>query len=250
MLRTSRATFSSSGASFVGGSSASLITRQCGIAENGWFVLVINRASDATRSGAGREDLRDHAAHRRTDDVRLFGLQMVEQGLGVVRHVDERVRNRAVRPKKWRTTRGTANLRALAVELGRQADVAVVVADDAEAAVDRRSQKPSGHIGSCAPTPMIRRTAGGPDRRDPRRRAPRHRRRRPLRVCTPPFLRRKYGCWHPLSGDAYNNRTSGASGRGGSTGKAGFHGLSQSVSGQLGRRRVARRAWRRRWSLE
>ena len=85
----------------------------------------------------GREDLGDHAAHRGSDDVCAVDAQMVQQRGGVVGHVLERVDRRAaladIRAGHSRQQRRTG---VAAGHLGRQADVAVVVADDAQTLVD------------------------------------------------------------------------------------------------------------------
>jgi hypothetical protein len=85
----------------------------------------------------GREDLRDHAAHRGADDVRRVDAQVVEQRGGVVGDVLQRVDGRAakaeVRADHPRRQRGAG---VSAGHLGGQAYVAVVVADDAQALID------------------------------------------------------------------------------------------------------------------
>ena len=85
----------------------------------------------------GREDLRDHATHRGADDVRRVDLQVVEQRGGVVGDVLQRVDGRTAQAEKRadhpRCQRRTG---VAAGHLRRQADVAVVVADDAQALVD------------------------------------------------------------------------------------------------------------------
>ena len=74
--------------------------------------MMMHRLRTRSRMADG-DELRDEAAHRRADDVRRRQVERVEEAGGVVGHVVERVE---------------------AGGLGRQADVAVVVADDAEAA--------------------------------------------------------------------------------------------------------------------
>ena len=80
--------------------------------------------------------LHDHAAHRGADDVGGADAEHVEQAGGVGGHVGERVGHleRLAGRRPWRT-RSMTSMRTV-VEVGRPADVAVVEADDAEAAVD------------------------------------------------------------------------------------------------------------------
>ena len=80
---------------------------------------------------AARQHLRDHAAHRRADDVRALDAEVVEQALHVVGHVDERVGHRAAcGPSRGAHPRVYRAVGPLTVHLGRQPDVAVVEADD------------------------------------------------------------------------------------------------------------------------
>ena len=48
----------------------------------------------------GGEDLRDHPAHRRADDVRLVDFEVVEQRCGVVGHILQRVNRRTAQAEK------------------------------------------------------------------------------------------------------------------------------------------------------
>ena len=93
MLRTSNASFSSAGASLAGRIEGQLDHppprhRRQRLARTGH--------DDAQRRQpfgvAAGQHLRDHAAHRRADDVGSFDAEVVEQRAGVLGHVDERVR--------------------------------------------------------------------------------------------------------------------------------------------------------------
>ena len=70
--------------------------RGAGGGRNLWLLLEKSTARDLRSLGEPRrEDLRDHAAHRRTDDVGLRDVEVIEQGRGVIGHVFQRVRRRA-----------------------------------------------------------------------------------------------------------------------------------------------------------
>ena len=82
--------------------------------------------------------LRDHPAHRRADDVGAVDAEVVEQAGRVGRHVgqDGTARRRSRRSSAFASS--AAKSIGADVDLRRQADVAVVEADDVEAAVDER----------------------------------------------------------------------------------------------------------------
>jgi hypothetical protein len=75
--------------------------------------------------------LGDHPAHRRADDVRLLDAEGVEHAHRVGRHVAERV----ARARRVAGEGGGEVGHGAVLDLRRQADVAVVVDDDVEAAV-------------------------------------------------------------------------------------------------------------------
>ena len=110
----------------------------------GWLLLEKMTASVLVRSVVpGGEDLRDHAAHRRADDVGRVDLQVVEQRGGVVGHVLQRVDRRAAQAEeRAHHPRQQRSAGVLAGHLGGQADVAVVVADDPQALVDELLAEP------------------------------------------------------------------------------------------------------------
>ena len=101
MLRTSKASFSSSDASSPGPPNASRITRQAGSWENGLPVVDMMMASDVTRSGsvAARICAIIPPIEAPTTWARVDA-EMIEQRDHVPRHVDQRVGHRAVRPSR------------------------------------------------------------------------------------------------------------------------------------------------------
>ncbi len=76
-----------------------------------------------------RNQLRDETSHRRTDDVRGFDAEGVEQSDSIVGHVIQAVCRFRVAAKRSRHVRGARRLHSCG-----QAGVAIVVADDVEAA--------------------------------------------------------------------------------------------------------------------
>ena len=112
-----------------------------------------------------RHRLHDHPAHRRArrrGPGRCRGAS--SRPMRVVGHVGQRVRRRRLgSPASGRHDRGHEVELADAVELRRQADVAVVVADDEEAAVDERlaeARRPTRSAGRRGPSPAA--AAGRP----------------------------------------------------------------------------------------
>ena len=79
-----------------------------------------------------RDQLRDEPAHRRADDVRRRDVERIEYAGGVVGQVVERVR----RLRVARVCGGDVG-RPRGLHLGREAGVAIVVADDVEPALDQ-----------------------------------------------------------------------------------------------------------------
>ncbi len=79
-----------------------------------------------------RDQLSDESAHRSPDDVRGLDVQGIEHADGVVGHVVECVG----RPRLACEHAGDVRL-PNRLELGRESDVAIVVADDVEAALDQ-----------------------------------------------------------------------------------------------------------------
>ena len=77
-----------------------------------------------------RDDLGDHAAHRGADDVSLPNAECVQEAHGIFGHVVERVGQRC----GLACLRGGHDRRKVrhagGLEAGREADVAIVVADD------------------------------------------------------------------------------------------------------------------------
>ncbi len=96
----------------------------------------------------GGEDLADHPAHRGTDDVGGGDAELADQARGVLGHVGERVLLGADPAAEH-----LAHRRRPEVEVGRAADVAVVEADDVEAAVGELLAEllvPGDHLGRQA----------------------------------------------------------------------------------------------------
>ena len=92
---------------------------------------------------AGRQHLRDHAAHRRADDMGALDAEVVQQALHVVGHVDQRVGHLAAAARHVaQHPRVDRAVGLLAVQLRRQAGVAVVEADDAVALFDQLRAEP------------------------------------------------------------------------------------------------------------
>ena len=102
----------------------------------------------------GGDHLRDHAAHRGTDDVRALDPERVEQTSRVACHVVERVGCRRLFARRARRHDRGHVARTRFVEFVRQTDVAIVEGDDAEAAIvehlDQR-QRPTRHLARQAP---------------------------------------------------------------------------------------------------
>ncbi|CFR73373.1 Uncharacterised protein [Mycobacterium tuberculosis] len=100
------------------------------------------------------ENLGDHAAHRRPDDVRVLDVEVIEQRRGVGGHVFQRVGSLAGQTEPGPDQpRGQWLSRAVALGLGGQADIAVVVADDAQALRDEPRAEvgpPQQHLGAQA----------------------------------------------------------------------------------------------------
>ena len=95
-----------------------------------------------------RDKLRDETAHRRADDVRRRDVEGVEHARGVVRKVVERVRRLRVA-----SVRSGDVGRPRGLHPGREAGVAIVVADDVEAALHQLVDEaliPRGELGAEA----------------------------------------------------------------------------------------------------
>ncbi len=87
------------------------------------------------------QQLRNHAAHRRADDVRRSDPEGIEHAGGIVCHVVERIRRIQADAKNVVHRVAQPARRAHAVELGGQADVAVVEAHDVVAVACQRIAK-------------------------------------------------------------------------------------------------------------
>ena len=152
------------------------------------------RHDDAQRLHAvrivGGQHLRDHSAHRRPDAMRAIDLQMVEQGLGVVGEIDQRVRHRA--PAAHRVARHPPvhrAFRAVALHFRRQADVAVIEADHPISAFDQllaEAVRPHRQLGADAHDQQDRRSRGVAEVLVEKLDFPAGR--RPARVCIPNCL--------------------------------------------------------------
>ena len=84
-----------------------------------------------------RHQLRDHAAHRAAHDMRAFDAEFVEKPGRVCRQIVERVRDVRLLARGDRR-RDVPRLRQDAVPFLREADVAIVEADDAQARIRQR----------------------------------------------------------------------------------------------------------------
>ena len=84
-----------------------------------------------------RQQLGDHAAHRRTDDMRAFDAQRIHQSHRVLRHVVQRVRCLDGQPQQTAQRHAHRVGRAEGVEFTGQTDIAIVEANDA---IARRRQ--------------------------------------------------------------------------------------------------------------
>ena len=84
----------------------------------------------------GGENLGDHSAHRRSDDVGAFDAEVVEDRGSVVGHVLQGVHRGTGPPQQGAQHRRIGRAAdTLAVELAGQARVAVVVPDDTQPAI-------------------------------------------------------------------------------------------------------------------
>ena len=112
-----------------------------------------------------RDLLRDHAAHRRADDMGARDAERVHQPDRVGRHVLEQIRRGdPLALLAFGDRRAGVGWR-LPVDLGRLADVAIVVAHDPQAAFGQRDAEvvfPQDHLRAEAGDQQQRRIAGRP----------------------------------------------------------------------------------------
>jgi hypothetical protein len=113
---------------------------------------------------AARQHLGDHPAHRGPDHVCALDVEVVEQPLGVLGEVDERVRHRAGAAKHIaQHPRIDRALGALAVQLRRKADVAMIESDDPKPLIDQllaEAVGPHRELGAHAHYQQHRRRCG------------------------------------------------------------------------------------------
>ena len=132
------------------------------------FDMIDVRLSTLSRVLDG-DRLGDHPAHRGADDVGRVDAEVVEQAGGVVGHVAKRYGGWPKRGDE-RGSDQLAQRRRRRVDLGRQADVAVVEADHPEARARRAGRRSSsGQAISWLPRPITS-SSGAPPRRAPRTR--------------------------------------------------------------------------------
>ena len=82
--------------------------------------------------------LGDHPAHARADDVRLLDAQRIEQAGPVIGHIGQRIGHFGLQPELGEERHLDQPRRLDPIELVAEADIAIVVADDAETAAGKR----------------------------------------------------------------------------------------------------------------
>ncbi len=97
-----------------------------------------------------RNVLRDHPAHRCSDDVSLVDAEMIEQSDRVERHVGQRVRNWWHRKIGEGGRHDRVDIDAHAVKFRRQATITIVEPDDVKTSIDQSGTEtvgPADHLG-------------------------------------------------------------------------------------------------------